>query len=110
VARLFADSSCVALTAFISPYIADRDRRRALHERGGLPFLEAFLNVSLATCEMRDPKGMCKKARAGQVKGFTGVDDSYEPPFFEIAHRRSFMKMIWSLTTHISFTPEPRGL
>ena len=80
VARLFADSGCVALTAFISPYVADRDRCRALHQRDGLPFLEVFLDTSLAVCEMRDPKGMYKKARAGQLKGFTGVDDPYEPP------------------------------
>jgi len=80
VARLFADSGCVALTAFISPYVADRDRCRALHERDGLPFLEVFLDTPLAVCEMRDPKGMYKKARAGQLKGFTGVDDPYEPP------------------------------
>ena len=80
VARLFADSGCVALTAFISPYVADRDRCRALHQRDGLPFLEVFLDTPLAVCEMRDPKGMYKKARAGQLKGFTGVDDPYEPP------------------------------
>jgi len=80
VARLFADSGCVALTAFISPYVADRDRCRALHQRDGLPFLEVFLDTPHAVCEMRDPKGMYKKARAGQLKGFTGVDDPYEPP------------------------------
>lgn len=80
VARLFADSGCVVLTAFISPYIADRGRCRGLHERDGLLFLEVFLDASLAICEKRDPKGMYKKARAGQIEGFTGVDDPYEPP------------------------------
>ena len=80
VAKLFADSGCVALTAFISPYIADRDVCRKLHQEAGLTFLEVFVDAPLAVCEQRDPKGMYKKARAGAIKGFTGVDDPYEKP------------------------------
>ena len=80
VAKLFAESGCLAIAAFISPYRADRDLVRALHEQAELPFLEVFANASIAVCEERDPKGMYKKARAGAIKGFTGIDDPYEPP------------------------------
>ncbi|MBI5487630.1 MAG: adenylyl-sulfate kinase [Deltaproteobacteria bacterium] len=80
VAKLFADSGCIALTAFISPYIEDRDRNRKLHEEAGLAFLEVFVDAPLGVCETRDPKGQYKAARAGKIKGFTGVDDPYEAP------------------------------
>jgi adenylylsulfate kinase len=80
VAKLFAESGCVAITAFISPYITDRDGNRALHEKGGLQFLEVFVDAPLDVCEGRDPKGQYKKARSGEIKGFTGVDDPYESP------------------------------
>ena len=80
VAKLFADSGSLAITSFISPYRADRDRCRKLHADGKLAFLEVYVDVPLAVCEARDPKGMYKKARAGQIKGFTGIDDPYEPP------------------------------
>lgn len=80
VAKLFADSGCVALTAFISPYAADRDACRKLHQDAGLAFMEVFVDAPLSVCEERDPKGQYKKARAGIIKGFTGVDDPYEAP------------------------------
>ena len=80
VAKLFADCGVVAMTSFISPYRADRDRVRALHAEGGLPFIEVHVNTPIETCEQRDPKGLYKKARAGQLKGFTGIDDPYEAP------------------------------
>ncbi|MBI5510820.1 MAG: adenylyl-sulfate kinase [Deltaproteobacteria bacterium] len=80
VAKLFADSGCIALTAFISPYAADRAIVRKIHEEATLPFFEIFVDAPLAICEGRDPKGMYKKARAGLIKGFTGVDDPYEAP------------------------------
>lgn len=80
VARLFADSGAIAITSFISPYRADRDKARALHQAAGLPFLEVFVNTPLEVCEARDPKGLYKKARAGEIEGFTGIDDPYEPP------------------------------
>jgi adenylylsulfate kinase len=80
VARLFADSGAVALTAFISPYRADRDMVRATHVAAELSFLEVFVDAALEVCEQRDPKGLYKKARAGIIKGFTGIDDPYEPP------------------------------
>ena len=80
VARLFADSGAIALTAFISPYRSDRALARAVHEAAGLTFLEVFVDAPLEVCEQRDPKGLYKKARAGKIKGFTGIDDPYEPP------------------------------
>ena len=83
VAKLFADSGCVTLTSFISPYRKDRDLCRELHEKdktGAIPFLEVFVDAPIAVCEQRDPKGLYKKARAGEIKGFTGIDDPYEAP------------------------------
>ena len=78
VAKLFADSGALTLTAFISPYKADRDQVRDLLDGGD--FVEIYVNASLKTCEERDPKGLYKKARAGEIKGFTGIDDPYEAP------------------------------
>jgi adenylylsulfate kinase len=80
VAKLFADCGVLTMTSFISPYRADRDKVRALHVEGKLPFIEVYVNTPIETCEQRDPKGLYKKARAGQLKGFTGIDDPYEAP------------------------------
>ncbi len=80
VAKLFADSCCLAITSFISPYAADRDGARKLHEDAGLPFIEIYVKCPLEVAEQRDPKGLYKKARAGEIKGFTGIDDPYEEP------------------------------
>jgi adenylylsulfate kinase len=78
VAKLFADAGVVAITAFISPYRVDRDRVRAALAPGD--FIEVFVDAPIEVCEARDPKGLYKKARAGELKGFTGIDDPYEPP------------------------------
>jgi len=78
VAKLFANSGIFVLTAFISPYRADRDQVRSILEEG--EFIEVLVDASLETCEARDPKGLYKKARAGEIKGFTGIDDPYEAP------------------------------
>jgi adenylylsulfate kinase len=78
VSKLFANSGLITTTAFISPYKADRDAARALLPEG--QFIEIYVNASLETCEARDPKGLYKKARAGEIKGFTGIDDPYEAP------------------------------
>jgi bifunctional enzyme CysN/CysC len=80
VARLFADAGVVALVPVISPYRADRARAREIHEAVGLPFVEVWCDTPLDVCESRDPKGLYAKARAGEIKGFTGIDDPYEPP------------------------------
>ena len=80
VARLFADAGVIALVPVISPYRADRERARAAHESVALPFIEVFVDTPIDVCESRDPKGLYAKARAGELKGFTGVDDPYEAP------------------------------
>jgi len=78
VAKLFCEAGIIAITAFISPYRADRDRVRASLANGD--FVEVFVHAPLEVCESRDPKGLYQKARAGELKGFTGIDDPYEPP------------------------------
>jgi adenylylsulfate kinase len=78
VAKLFADAGLITMTAFISPYRKDRDNNRHLLEEG--EFIEVFMKVSLPEAEKRDPKGMYKKARAGEIKEFTGIDAPYEEP------------------------------
>ena len=89
IARLFVDCGVVALSSFISPYRADRDQVRALHEENGVPFLEVFVDCSLEEAEKRDPKGLYKKARAGEIKNFTGIDDPYEAPSAPEIHLHS---------------------
>ena len=78
VGKLFADAGLITLTSFVSPYHADRDAVRALMTPG--EFLEVFIDTPMELCEERDPKGLYKKARAGQIPNFTGVSDPYEPP------------------------------
>ncbi|GJC77790.1 adenylyl-sulfate kinase [Colletotrichum tofieldiae] len=86
VAKLFADSSTVAITSFISPYRADRQVARELHSQASqnnddaIPFIEIFVDVPLEVAEQRDPKGLYKKARAGEIKDFTGISAPYEEP------------------------------
>ena len=80
VSKLFADAGMVTLSSFISPYRIDRDTVRELHKEAGLDFIEVFVKVSLDEAEKRDPKGLYKKARAGEIKGFTGIDAPYEEP------------------------------
>lgn len=87
VAKLFADSSTIALTSFISPYRADRKIARDLHLAAGqsngdasIPFVEVFVDIPVEIAEKRDPKGLYKKARAGEIKEFTGISAPYEEP------------------------------
>ena len=80
VSRLFADAGIITITSFISPYRADRDQVRALHDESGMAFIEVFVDCALEEAEKRDPKGLYKKARAGEIKNFTGIDDPYEAP------------------------------
>ncbi|MBC7809262.1 MAG: adenylyl-sulfate kinase [Akkermansiaceae bacterium] len=80
VARLFAENGFVVLTAFISPTRADRQAAREIAEGGGIPFVEIFTQASLEACEQRDPKGLYKRARAGEIPQFTGIDAPYEVP------------------------------
>jgi len=78
VAEIFAQTGIIALTAFISPYRIDRDKVRNALQPG--EFIEVFVDAPIEICEQRDPKGLYKKARAGEIKGFTGIDDPYEEP------------------------------
>ncbi len=78
VAKLFAHTGIIAITAFISPYCIDRDRVRETMKPG--EFFEILVDTPLEICEQRDPKGLYKKARAGELRGFTGIDAPYEPP------------------------------
>jgi adenylyl-sulfate kinase len=80
VARLFADAGLIAIVSVVSPYAAARRAARELHEHDGLRFVEVFVNTPAEECERRDPKGLWARARAGELRGFTGVDDPYEPP------------------------------
>jgi bifunctional enzyme CysN/CysC len=80
VASLFADSGTIAIVSAISPYAADRQLARSVHEENGLEFLEVFVDTPLEECERRDPKGHYAKARSGELRGFTGVDAPYEVP------------------------------
>ena len=80
VALLFADAGVVALVSLVSPYAADRARVRERHAEAGLPFVEVFVDTPLEECERRDSKGLYARARAGELRGLTGVDDPYEAP------------------------------
>ncbi|KAF7298271.1 Adenylyl-sulfate kinase [Mycena chlorophos] len=80
VSKLFTDAACITITAFISPYRADRQLARDLHKAASLPFVEVFVDAPLAVVEERDPKGLYKKARAGEIKEFTGISAPYEAP------------------------------
>jgi adenylylsulfate kinase len=96
VAKLFADSATVAITSFISPYRADRDTARELHQApthgdgdDGLPFVEVFVDVPVEVAEQRDPKGLYRKAREGVIKEFTGISAPYEAPLAPEVHIRN---------------------
>ena len=78
VGKLFVDAGIITMTSFISPYRGDRDAARATLGEGN--FFEIFCDTPIEICEQRDPKGLYKKARAGELKGFTGIDDPYEAP------------------------------
>ena len=89
ISKLFVDAGLLVLSAFISPYREDRDRVRDLHREAGLDFIEIHVDCSLETAEQRDPKGLYKKARAGQISNFTGIDDPYEKPESPEIHLRT---------------------
>ena len=80
VAKLMADSGVIVVTAFISPYRVDRRRAREIALEGNAEFIEVFVDAPLEVCEARDPKHLYKKARAGEIRDFTGIDAPYEPP------------------------------
>lgn len=80
VACLMADAGLIVITAFISPYRVDRCRARESARQSGIDFIEVFVNAPLEVCEQRDPKGLYKKARAGEIAEFTGISAPYEEP------------------------------
>jgi len=89
ISKLFVDSAVFALSSFISPYREDRDKVRELHNESGYDFIEVYVDCPLAEAERRDPKGLYKKARAGEIKNFTGIDDPYEAPENPEIHLRT---------------------
>jgi adenylylsulfate kinase len=110
VAKLFADAGMLTITSFISPYIADRDLVRKIHDEAKVPFLEVFVDCPIEEAEKRDPKGLYKKARAGQIKGFTGIDDPYEPPKQPELHLRTDQLSVAESVQKLLDLLEARGL
>lgn len=115
VARLFADSCTVALTSFISPYKADREAARKMHAdpRGGdagLPFVEVWVDIPVEEAEKRDPKGLYKKARAGEIKEFTGISAPYEAPDKAEIHVRSDKESVEESVARIVAYLREKGL
>ena len=110
VSKLFADSGLIALNSFISPYTADRDQARKIHGDAELAFIEVFVDCSLEEAEKRDPKGLYKKARAGEIKGFTGIDDPYEAPPNPELHLHTDQQSIEESVQAVLDCLEQRGL
>uniref|UniRef100_UPI0037423618 adenylyl-sulfate kinase n=1 Tax=Dawidia soli TaxID=2782352 RepID=UPI0037423618 len=102
VSRLFVDAGMIVLSAFISPFAADREQVRAIV--GAENFVEVFVDAPLEVCEQRDVKGLYKKARAGEVKNFTGIDSPYEPPVQPDVHIPTHLQSVEeSMETLLSF-------
>lgn len=110
VSKLFADAGVLVLSSFISPYREDRDTVRALHDAAGLSFIEVFVDCALAEAEKRDPKGLYKKARAGEIKNFTGIDDPYEVPQKPEIHLHSDKQSLEEEVRVVLAELEKRGL
>ena len=110
VSRLFADSGLITIASFISPYRADRDQVRALHDGLQIPFLEVHVDTPLDVAESRDPKGLYKKARAGEIRGFTGIDDPYEEPTAPELHLRTDQLSVEQSVQQLVEELERRGL
>jgi bifunctional enzyme CysN/CysC len=88
-ARLLAEAGIVVITALISPFAADRLNAAAICRQTGIPFAEVYISTPLEICEARDPKSLYKKARAGEIKDFTGIDSPYEPPVHPVLELRT---------------------
>jgi adenylylsulfate kinase len=97
VAKLFVDAGLLVSTAFISPFVADRKMVREL--LGDRQFIEVFIDTPIEICEQRDPKGLYKKARAGEIKNFTGIDSAYEPPLKPEIHIHAGFKSVKECAT-----------
>jgi len=110
VSKLFADAGVVCLVSFISPLRKDRDYARSIHEGSNLPFIECHVDTALEVCESRDVKGLYKKARAGVIKGFTGIDSPYEAPNNPECVVKSGEDSIAACVTKVVKTLEGRGI
>lgn len=106
--KLMVDAGLVVLAAFVSPYRADRDAIRALLPNG--EFVEVFVDTPLAECEQRDPKGLYKKARAGEIKNFTGIDDPYEAPEQPEVHIHNHGRSVEEVVAELLVKLQERGL
>ena len=110
IAKLFVDAGVITLTSFISPYREDRDMVRRLHDEAGMDFVEVFVDCALDVAEQRDPKGLYKKARAGEIKNFTGIDDPYEVPEQPEIVLRSDQLSLDEEVSHLIRYLEERGI
>lgn len=110
VARLFADAGLIVLASFISPYREGRRAARRAHGRDGLAFIEVFVDCPLAVAEARDPKGLYRRARAGEIAHFTGIDDPYETPLTPDLHLHSACMTVEQETRAVLAALETRGL
>ena len=110
VSKLFVDGGVIVLSSFISPYLADRQIVRELHKADNMPFIEVFVDCSLEAAEERDPKGLYKKARAGEIKNFTGIDDPYEAPEAPEVHLHTDQQSLEEEVEHLLALLEKQGL
>ena len=110
ISKLFVDSGVLVLSSFISPYVRDRDLVRQVHEEAGMDFIEVFVDCSLEAAESRDPKGLYKKARAGEIKNFTGIDDPYEAPSAPEIHLHTDQQTLEEEVAQIIDVLKARGL
>ena len=110
VSKLFVDGGIIVLSSFISPYLVDRQIVRELHEADDMPFIEVFVDCSLEAAEERDPKGLYKKARAGEIKNFTGIDDPYEAPEAPEVHLHTDQQSLEEEVEHLLALLEKQGL
>ena len=110
VSKLFVDGGVIVLSSFISPYLVDRQIVRELHEADNMPFIEVFVDCSLEAAEKRDPKGLYKKARAGEIKNFTGIDDPYEAPEAPEVHLHTDQQSLEEEVEHLLALLEKQGL
>ena len=110
VSKLLVDGGVIVLSSFISPYLVDRQIVRELHEADCMPFIEVFVDCSLEAAEERDPKGLYKKARAGEIKNFTGIDDPYEAPEAPEVHLHTDQQSLEEEVEHLLAMLEKQGL
>merc|ERR1719428_1163505 len=110
VSKLFAEAGAITVAGLISPYAADRQFARDLHANASLPFLEVFVDAPLDVVESRDPKGLYQKARAGKIKGFTGIDAPYEKPESPEVHIRTDLLSVTGAVNNILEKLDEHGI